>query len=288
MLWKILVATASILALCAVGVITVRLWQWRQRADIRRRTILGAARGMQPIPEDRLPEVVKRYLARAIPVGSEGVRTVRLRQQGEFRMGPGEDSWRPFRAEEVFRVHPPAFMWNARIRAMPFVSVRVMDAYLGGEGSMLARVGGVGTVVNQAGQAGLNAGALARYLAEAAWIPTRLGSLPGLRWTSVEEDEGGTSPTGRAADATLTDGDTEVTVRFHFDADADVVAIDGVRPREVDGAYVDTPWIGRFDEYREMGGFRIPTRGEVAWVVDGREEVYWRGRILSAEFGIGA
>lgn len=284
MLWRILVALGSLLALGATAVVTVRLWQWRQRAGIGRRTILAGARAMHPIPDDRLPPVVRRYLARAIPAGGEDVRTARLRQDGEFRMGPDEDSWRPFRAVEVFRVHPPAFQWNARIHAMPLVSVRVMDRYLNGAGSMLARVGGVSTVVNQSGDAGLNAGALARYLAEAVWIPTRLASLPGLHWVAVEDDR----TAGGAADATLTDGDTEVTVRFHFDEAADPVAITGVRPRAVDGGYEDTPWVGRFELHREMGGFRIPSRGEVGWVLDGREEVYWRGRVLSAEFGVGA
>jgi len=279
MLWKILVASGVMVALGAVAVITVRLWQWRQRAAICRRTILAGAKAMHPIPDDRLPGVVRRYLARSIPAGSQDVRTVRLRQDGEFRMGPHEDSWRPFRAEEVFRVHPPAFQWSARIRAIPLVPVRVMDRYMNGRGSMLARVGGVATVVSQSGGPGLNAGALARYLAEAVWIPTRLASLPGVHWTGVDD---------RTADATLADGDTEVTVRFHFDEAGDPTGISGTRPREVDGSFVDTPWVGRFDQHREMGGFRIPTRGQVAWMVDGREEVYWRGRVLSAEFGIGA
>lgn len=279
MLLKILVAAGVLLALFAVAVVTVRLWQWRQRADIGRRTILGGARGMQPIPGERLPPVVQRYLARAIPAGAGEVRTVRLRQDGEFRMGPDEASWRPFRAEEVFRVHPPAFQWDARIRAMPLVSVRVMDRYLNGRGLMLARVGGVATVMNRADEPGLDAGALARYLAEAVWIPPRLATLPGVHWRAVDD---------RSADCTLADGETEVTVRFHFDPAGDPVSISGMRPREMDGAYVDTPWVGRFDQHREMGGFRIPTRGEVAWVVDGREEVYWRGRVLSAEFGLGA
>lgn len=289
MLWKILVAGGVIVALAALAVVTVRLWQWRQRADTSRRTILGGARAAHPIPEERLPPVVRRYLDRAMPRGGEDVRTVRLRQDGAFRMGPDEESWRRFRAEEVFRVHPPAFQWDARIRAMPLVSVRVMDRYLNGRGSMLARVGGVATVVNQSGEPGLNAGALARYLAEAVWIPPRLASLPGLHWSAVEEETGPpTPPAGAAADATLGDGETEVTVRFHFDEAGDVVAISGTRPREVDGRYEDTPWVGRFDQHREMGGFRIPARGEVAWVLDGREQVYWRGRILSAEFGVGA
>ena len=162
---------------------------------------------------------------------------------------------------------------------MPLVSIRVMDSYLNGEGTMLARVGGVGTVVDQAGETGLNSGALARYLAEAVWIPTRLASLPGLHWAAVDD---------HSADATLTDGETEATVRFHFDESGDPVSISGIWPREVDGDYLDTPWVGRFDEHREMGGFRIPTRGEVAWVVDGREVTYWRGRVLSADFGVGA
>lgn len=279
MLWKILVAAGALLALGGVAVVTVRLWQWRQRADICRRTILGTARAVHPVPEDRLPPVVQRYLDRAIPGGRVDVLTVRLRQDGEFRMGPDEDSWRPFRAEEVFRVHPPGFQWDARIRAMPLVSVRVMDRYLNGRATMLARVAGVVTVVDQSGEAGLDAGALARYLAEAVWIPTRLGSLPGIRWSEVDD---------RSADATLTDGDTAVTVRFHFDEAGDPVAISGTRMREVDGEYVETPWKGSFDQHREMSGFRIPTRGEVAWVLDGREEVYWRGRVLSAEFGLGA
>jgi hypothetical protein len=42
-----------------------------------------------------------------------------------------------------------------------------------------------------------------------------------------------------------------------------------------------TQWTGRFSDYRHHDV--LPFGGEVAWEIDGKEEVYWQGRIESWE-----
>jgi hypothetical protein len=190
-------------------------------------------------------------------------------------MGEGEDGWRPFEATEVFRGHEPGFYWDSEIRMAPGVGVRVRDAYVDGSAEMVAKVLGLVPVMNAGDTPELRRGALSRYLAEAAWIPTRLGVGPGLSWRAIDE---------HSAEATLVNRGTEVSLRFTFSEAGDLVQVEGIREREVEGAYVPTPWIGRFREHEEVGGYRIPRYGEVAWVVDGEEKPYWRGRGTEAEF----
>ena len=79
----------------------------------------------------------RRLLVRAAP----RVRVARLRQTGTF--ATKRNAWAPFHATEVFTVSPPGFVWDARIRMLPFASVRVRDGYRDGTGTMLGRVAAV-------------------------------------------------------------------------------------------------------------------------------------------------
>ena len=40
---------------------------------------------------------------------------------------------------------------------------------------------------------------------------------------------------------------------------------------------VATPWQGRYWNYDERGGMRVPLDGEVAWLLPEGEQAYWRG-----------
>ena len=44
------------------------------------------------------------------------------------------------------------------------------------------------------------------------------------------------------------------------------------------GKVVPTPWQGRYWNYEERGGMRVPLDGEVAWLLPAGEKPYWRGR----------
>jgi hypothetical protein len=273
MRWVMVVVSAAV----TVGVAAVLVAQrtWRTTVDALHREVTTGSERTTRISPESVPEPVARYLSRAVPPSAPEIEGARLQQTGTFQMGEGEEGWRAFTAQEVFRVNPPAFYWDARISVAPGLSAFVRDFYASGAAGMTGKVGGLVTVVNEAASPQLASGALARFLAEAVWFPTRLAVGPGLSWSPVDDDR---------ATATLVDGDLSVSLTFTFDAQGDPVRVEGVRARATEAGFVETPWIGVFSDYGEVGGFRIPRYGEVAWVVDGKLVLYWRGSIRSAEY----
>lgn len=277
---KVLQAAAAFLAalvVLAVVIVLVATVGWRRTtAGVRQALEDGSrpAEGLVPVDSASVPPVVRRFLERSIPRGAEPIVLATLEQEGTFQMGEGEEGWRPFTATQHVRAYPPAFLWDATIRMAPWLPVKVRDAYRDGRGTMKGAVASTLVMVEGEPTAELAQGALYRYLAEAPWMPTRLLPGAGLTWRAVDD---------HSAEATLRDGALAVSVLFRFDAEGDVVGTwVAARPREMDGVSRDLPWVGRFSGHREVDGYRVPLEGEVAWVVDGVEIPYWRGRVTTA------
>ena len=208
------------------------------------------------------------------PGGPRRVRAAHVRWRGEFQLAPGA-GWRPFTAEQRFTVSPPGFVWDAAINMLPVVGrlvpMRVRDHYLGGEGAMLGRFGGVVPVVHATGTPELAASALARWLGEAAWFPQAL--LPGgpVTWEAVDDS---------TARAIVTDGAVQVRADFHFAPTGEMTRMTAMRYRDVDGRGVLTPFEGRYGAYVRRGGVLVPGESEVAWLLPEGRFPYWRGRAL--------
>jgi hypothetical protein len=230
-----------------------------------------------------LPPPVERYLRKVLREGQPLIRSLRMRQAGEFRSRETDDvgaGWRPFEAVEVFTVDPPGFLWDATIRMAPLAAVRVRDQYVAGTASMLGAVLGIVPVVKGSDGPELRAGALQRYLGESVWFPTALLPRAGLAWTPLDDAH---------ARATLGDGDTSVSLDFEFAPGGEIVSgYTAGRQRAGDsGRFVTLPWGGRYAGYRERDGMLVPDESEVFWVVGGREQPYYRGRNLAIEFHFG-
>ncbi len=278
---------AGLVVVAAAGTLALGALRWRgdtrgRVAEVMRHRpasgppAAGSGAGGAPVGgRGDVPDPVARFLRFALGADPPVVRTVWLTQAGEFLLPGGPGGWRPFRARQWFSTAPPGFVWDASIRFLPGVSVRVRDAYIGGAGSMEARLLGLVPVVSERGKPELSAAALQRYLAEAAWFPTAL--RPGaVVWTPLDEQR---------ARATVADAGVEVSLEFEFDAEGRIVRVTSpARFREVKGTYVPTPWEGIFRSYEDRGGLRIPTEGEVAWIVDGERRPYWRGRTTEIRY----
>lgn len=261
---------AVLLGVVAGGVGSV-LWSrgTRRLAD----DLVERATAPRPRPTRGLPAPVRRYLDRALPDGRP-IRVARVRQVGEFLLSP-PDGWEPFTATQLFTTEPPAMVWDAAIRMAPFVSVRVRDRYADGAGSMHGAVLGLVTVLREGGTVQMAQASLLRYLAESPWFPTRLRPSESLRWTPVDDS---------TAVATLRDGSLVASLEFRFSGGEirEVYAERRYRGAAEDPSWA--PWIGRFHDYEEFDGFRVPTTGVVAWVIDGEERPYWRGRVESVRY----
>lgn len=243
------------------------------------RTPGGAAGAARYDPEalGELPAPVRRYFAFALTPGQPLIRRARLDQRGDFLSRP-DGPWHPFTAVEHLGVAPPGFVWDARIRLAPLVSVRVRDSYLEGDGAMRAKVGGLLPVVDLRGGPEIAQAALQRYLAEAAWLPTALLPGAGVVWSGVDDE---------TARATLTDGGTAARIDFRFAPRGEIVGTSADRYRTVDGKQILMPWVGRFWGYERVSGMMVPRDGEIAWAGPEGRRPYWRGRVTGCSFEFG-
>ncbi len=274
----ILATTVAVVVAGAALALASGVISWRRSSRQLVSRLLESARPQQGgsgeehavVPGD-LPAPVERYFAFAMPSQTMRVHTAHIRWTGEFQMRPGA-GWSSFEAEQDFTTFPPGFVWDARIRMMPLVPVRVRDSYMAGQGTMLGRVGGVVTVVNQGGTTEIAASALARWLGEAVWFPTAL--LPhatrdeGVQWDAIDDS---------TARATIRDGASQVSADFHFAPTGEITSMTALRYRDVNGANVLTPFEGRYREYAHINGIMITMFAEVAWLLPEGRFAYWRG-----------
>lgn len=223
-----------------------------------------------------LPDPVQRYLETVLVPGQPMVAAARITHTGTFNMGSTGEQWLPFRSTQHVVTGGPSFVWDGRIRMVPGVYAHVHDAYVGGEGILYAAIAGLITVAEVRGTPEIARGELMRFLAETAWYPTVLLPGQGITWTAVDTT---------SADATITDGETSVTMRFFFNADnliESVYAAD--RDRTVGSTTEPTPWDGRFSDYQVHDGMLVPMDGDVGWVLPEGRLSYWRGRITDISY----
>jgi hypothetical protein len=269
-LFGVLLASAG-----SLGALT--LAQGRARRQIQSmKTALGqpgtAALATAPsVDLSGLPEVVRRYLELALPAGSLPPALVVLEQHGQLRTSVTNGRWMSFKATHSVNPSARRFLWNANVRALPFVHLRVLDSLSDGCGSGQVLLLSAFKVGHDAGTPEMNSGSLHRFLAEAVWYPWALLPSKQLRWTPVDSNR---------AKATLTAGDDTVELEFRFADSGEVVGIyTPARWGSFNGGYTQLPWEGHFYDCERCDGVLMPRRGEVGWYHEGRLELVWRGSI---------
>lgn len=224
----------------------------------------------------KLPAPVARYFRHVLTDGGPIIRSVTLIQTGRLRTSTTSEAWRSFTAEQLVVPGAPGFVWNARVNLPLGLHVRVLDGCQSGVGAGRVSLLSLLRIGADAGSPELNASALQRYLAEAAWYPTALLPSFGIAWTPIDE---------HSATATLTSHGTSASLQFRFNAADEIASIyTKGRFRSVNGGYQLTPWEGHFRHYVLRSGLRVPAEGEVGWYIDGRWEAVWRGQIAEEQF----
>jgi hypothetical protein len=220
-----------------------------------------------------LPTPVRRYFDFVLTQGQPMVASACIEWTGKLSMRPHR--WSAFSATQHYHVHPPGFVWDARVWMTGMVPVLVRDSYADHEGSMKAAIGGIVKVADASGTSEIAKGALLRYLGEAVWFPTALLPAAGVTWTALDHD---------SAAATLSDGPTTVSLDAHFGESGEIVSISAMRPREVAGSYISTPWVAHLRGYTRRHGMMVPTAGGVEWQLPSGPLPYWQGRVVRAAY----
>jgi hypothetical protein len=264
---KIILIAIAVLALGLLAAQLVRSNQFTQKiADLGGR-LLATQLGTTSPDRTLVPIIVREF---AIRNGGRvgGPSAVTMMQDAEMRLAIDQPFFR-LDASQLSGTRQPGFVWQAAGAIAMIVPLRIVDFYVDGLGELEVRIAGSVPVATSSGPETAKGEAM-RYLAELPWNPDAILNAPSLRWRQVDK--------ATVEVSMLTSGGPAM-VSLHFDGEGDITAIEAEdRPRAG-----DTParWIGRFSDYAQVGAYRFPRYGEVAWDLAAGEFVYWRGAILS-------
>lgn len=266
----------TVLVLVAVAVVGVIVFGWLSASGFvgriarLRERLLDEQAAESGAPE--LPEIVRAYAIRA--GGQQGtVRAVRLQHRAQLSIDR-KSAPLAVTAEQWMGVHRPSLLWSAS-GTMSGLPVTVFDAYVGGVGELRARLLGAFQVAGGTG-ADYDRGELIRYLSELPVHPDAILSNGALTWRSLEP---------RTVEVTGHSRSGPASVRFYFDGMGDIARIEADdRPMSrSDGTTAPTAWHGSYSDYRRFGHYRIPSYGEVGWVLPEGLFTYWRGTVTQYE-----
>ncbi len=219
------------------------------------------------------PMLIRDFVFRSRPSSAHRPKTVRIHQTGEMRLSK-QGQWMPFTAIQDIAIQQPGFVWRAIFRAAPRIKIMVIDSYIEGKGYLEAKLLGSIPLAKAAG-AGTDRGELMRYLSELIFCPDALLDNGSLQWCELNPS---------AIEVSVEAGQKRVAVRFDFNQDGDIIRSSAPdRPRLVGDQEIETPWFGTFSDYKVLEGYRIPTWGEVSWLLEDGPYCYWRGRITQLE-----
>lgn len=249
-----IVAAAVIAMVVGVGGV---LWFDRSiRAEVES-LVAHAADPHKVISEtdlDGLPAPVRRYLVTSGVVGRPIPRLVTVTQTGRLRGSPDAD-WMAFEAEEVYSTQPPALLWRASFPSRTAPVVMGRDAWLDDRASIVMRMLGLVSVVDDRREL-LVPAVMLRFLNEMIWFPQAY-LLDGVSWQAIDD---------RSAEVTLTVGDRTVSGVAIFDHEDRQVNF-RARRYNSDTDAMET-WETPLTEWGTADGIAVPVAGYAVWQLD--------------------
>ncbi|MEX2485110.1 MAG: DUF6544 family protein [Brumimicrobium sp.] len=209
-----------------------------------------------------LPEIIQEWLDNAGVNSDNSPSSVEIKQVGRMKIKP-ESSWLPFEAEQIFTLSKPQFIWNAKVGSGHFMQFSGRDAYIENNGSMKILLYGLFPVVNSSGE-DIDNGVAIRYLSEIVWFPWAAQSSY-ITWTTISKNQ---------AEATLKDGDIEVTGAFTFDDLGNPIGFETMRYNEE--LKKEALWkieVSK-DSQQTFNNITIPTKATVTWKIN-EEDFTW-------------
>ena len=265
-----MIYAAALLVFAALVVVQI----WRSTSfstgiEAAERQLLASQVSVPP-DQAAIPELIVAFALRAGGrVG--GPLAVAIRQKAEMKLGI-DAAFMPLEATQTSGTRNPGFVWHAWGTMAAVIPLAVVDSYVNQTGGLEARIAGSITVASASG-ADVDRGEAMRFLAELPWNPDAMLNASALQWRQLDE---------KTVEVSLMTKGGLALVRLMFNGAGDVVGSEADdRPMSVGSSSVPTRWIGRFSDYGQVGSYRLPRHGEVAWLLPAGEFLYWRGQIVS-------
>lgn len=217
-----------------------------------------------------LPEPVQRYLNYTGFVGvTQSDVTEVLWADTKIRFSP-DKKWMPLSTQQYNFSHASARLAYMHARMGGVIPFEGRDRYQNGSGHMYGKLAKTITVFNNRSQEIALGGAVV-LLAEALLEPT-IALQKYITWESVDFN---------TARATLRNGNLGISGRFYFNDIGEYIRFESDdRPYEVSKGNYETKLFSiTLGEYREVDGYKIPSRVSATWHLEDGDFTYWDGQI---------
>lgn len=213
-----------------------------------------------------LPETVQRYFKYVLKEGQPYVSYVRLKHDGQFKIGLKKD-WVRIQGEQYFTTEVPGFIWKGTTSM--FVA---RDMYIAKEGRLIATVLSTFNVVDIHGKRQYDESELLRWLAESVWFPTNFLPSENLKWETID-----------ALSARLTFNHNGLLLFYiiSFNERGEILQME--TKRYMDEQNLET-WIIKPGNYEEMNGIIIPKHAEVFWRLKEGDFSYAKFTVRTIEY----
>jgi len=250
----------ALLAAVAIFLVALSAWRWTDTRACRA-AWASLARHQPAAPPvfdlsmiGGLPDPAQRFFRFAIAPETPLYRVVEIRMRGELSLGnKAEPNYMPMRAQQILAA-PQGFIW--KVRAGETIWFSGSDG--ANEGASWSRFWLLGMLpVARAGNNEDHSRAsFGRYVAEAVfWAPAVLLPGEGIQWEPVNES---------TARVTVMHMGMAQAVDVTVDADGRPAKVVFQRWSDANPAkkFQLQPFGGYLSDYKEFGGFRLPTRVE--------------------------
>jgi Family of unknown function (DUF6544) len=178
----------------------------------------------------------------------------------------------PFSPATSYNREPFAFPWEAKLSALPGVTIIGEDAHDGEKGWGGSRLCGLIPMGSRQGPEVFRM-QLVRHLAEFPWMPQLALRLPELTWKDTGES---------TFQVSASIGAYVETVTFTLGGDDEVIRASGTRPYDVPGGFEEAPWTCEFSGHRGFGEIQMPEEAVATYAKRDGEWAYLRCEVVSA------
>lgn len=224
-----------------------------------------------------LPEPARRFFSFAIRADTPLYTVAEISMRGGFSLGVKADpKYMPMRAEQILAA-PHGFVWS--VHAGKIVPVAGSDGAEDGKTWSRFWLFGIAPVARAGNNNDHARSAFGRYVAEAVfWTPAAL--LPGdhVRWEPIDDS---------TVRVTLLHEGLEQGVDLSVDTEGRLVKVIFQRwsDANTEKVFQLQPFGGYLSEYREFGGFRLPTRIEAGNFFETEDYFpFFRANVTSVRF----
>lgn len=201
-----------------------------------------------------LPEIVKKYIRYTGFVNKEKILNFRAEFKGGIRFKPGEE-YMPLKSVQYnfLDVHARLFYIVAKKKGIPAVGLHL---YQDAKAIFKIKLFGLFTVVDAFGPK-MDQGETVTVLNDMCFIAPGALIDKGIQWETIDD---------LTVNAIFTNGSIKVGAVLHFTGEGKLINFISNDRYETNGReYINNPWETPVTEYKEINGYRLPSKAELIY-----------------------